>query len=506
MKSVKCSMQQMLALKCYAMYGGIGFIVIAGMLLSNKYISHATSEQFQRTLLGVGAGYALILAILVLYTHIRLAQAARLTVNQPTGNQASRIWLHVTSMPNEIFWVYVITGFTIAQVYRLYTTDLSTWTEAELLLFWKGLCFDASTFLAFAMIHYSLLRWILRRELKRLHLLHITQPRFFNTANRIKFIVICGLLYMQVRVFWYLYQSIEKGITPNWSVFIAISAIIMLVALLAVYITSSYLMADLKRMKEYLIQLEMNCADRLTPLPIVSPYEAGQLTLTFNYLQEQFSEEYVRLQEEIKLARTIHEQFFPDMHMLFGCWEITGKRDAQFGSSNSFFHIYDQKAQRVVMLGGKIAGDELPATLVMSVMLMMFRTHAEAYYAADAILYRLKQQLIDVLQDDMLLHAGVVTIDLKQDRLEWVLSGQVRCMILDDKGETAYAAGSNPIGSTIMSSYTNGFQSLHAVQKFELQYDTRDQSSDVEQSSYARHQENAWYPVLTVCRTKGEAL
>ncbi|MCM3634908.1 SpoIIE family protein phosphatase [Paenibacillus camelliae] len=476
------SMHQSLAVKCYAMYGGIGFIVVAGMLFSNEFVSYGSTEQFQRTLFGVGIGYVLLLTFLILYTHIRLTRAAKLAKKDTAEMEANDVWLHFTSLPSEVFWVYALAGLTIAQTYRLYTAGLPPWPEKELMQFWKGLFLDLSTFVAFAIIHAIMLKWILLQEVKRLHFVQMLQPRIYNVVNRIKFIVIGILLFMLISVFWHNYEGIEQGVAPNWPVLIASSSIIITMAIAAVYVASSYLMGDLNRMRVNLYRLDIKNADTLSPCPIVSPYEAGQQTVTFNHLQDQ--------------------QLFPDKQLSFDGWTIKGQSHELQGGT-TFFHIYDEQARRIVMLGGSLSGNKLPAAIVMSAILKMFRAYAEEYYASDAILYRLKQQLAGALKDDMLLHVGVISIDLDQAELEWGLLGQVRCMVVDDEGSTSYAAGSNPIGSSIMSSFSYGCQPLHAVQQLQLQVDVRESQDNF--STYTKNNVITWLPLLTVCRMEEEA-
>lgn len=81
--------------------------------------------------------------------------------------------------------------------------------------------------------------------------------------------------------------------------------------------------------------------------------------------------------------------------------------------------------------------------------------------------------------------------------------GQVRCMVVDDEGSTSYAAGSNPIGSSIMSSFSYGCQPLHAVQQLQLQVDVRESQDNF--STYTKDNVITWLPLLTVCRMEEEA-
>src|SRR5690606_38251854 len=102
-------LQRRLAMKCFMMYGAIGLFVMSGMLLSNKFVSHATPAQFKSTVLGVAIGYMLLLMLFVLFTTFRLKITVELrSAGAIHSSQLRRqaLWQRLTSFPSEFFWFY----------------------------------------------------------------------------------------------------------------------------------------------------------------------------------------------------------------------------------------------------------------------------------------------------------------------------------------------------------------------------------------------------------------
>lgn len=459
------------AMKCYTVYAATALVAVSGMLLSNKYVSHASAQQFKQTAMGIGAGYSLLLLVLILYTHFRLNSVTKYSAVNGSSLEKNKLWRRFTSFPNELFWLYLISGWIIAQTYRLLASGWPPWMYEEAVQAWKGILFDGSTFLALAMIQYSLARWILSSELKRLNIVHMPNPRFIRMSNRIMAMVICGLLYMQLRLFWYVYQGLEYGSSVQWKVYIAIALIIWLVTLLAVNMALSYLTGDIQRIKRNLLQLEFNEGNRLPPIPIVSPYEAGELALAFNRLQDTFNQEYSRMRGEIELARNVHKQLFSPLSLTIGQWRISAGGHDAAKADGSFFHLIRLNDRRAVMLGGAIAGSELSASLVMSAVLMMFRAQVNEHASAERLAQYLKQQLVDLLAKDMQAHIAVMTLDTEAAELEWTLSGQVKLKLLHEDGLITDMDGNYPIDSTIAAPFTCGSCRLDTIVEFQMQYE-----------------------------------
>ncbi|MFD0959292.1 SpoIIE family protein phosphatase [Paenibacillus chungangensis] len=457
------------AIKCYVVYVMVALVAVCGMLLSNKYVSHASAQQFKQTVMGIVAGYLLLLLVLILYTYFRLHSATKRSSDKGHHLERHELWRRFSSFPNELFWLYVITGWLIAQTYRLFVSDWPSWPHETAIQAWRGILFDSSTFLALGIIQYSLARWICSSELKRLNIVHLPNPRFIPLSNEMMAIVICGLLYMQLRLFWYVYQGVEYGSSVQWGVYIAIAFVVGLVTLMVVKTALSYLIGDIGHIKRNILQLEVNQANRLTPIPIVSPYEAGELALAFNRLQNTFNREYSRMKEEIDLARNVQKQLFSPVNLSIGQWKIKAGENDVACASGTFFHLIRLNDQRAVMLGGAIAGSELSAALVMSALLMMFRAQVNEHVSAEQLTHYLKQHLITILAKDMQAHIAVMTLDTVKSELEWTLSGQIRLQLVYEDGLMTETDGKYPINPTIAAPFTCGSYSLGKIAELQLQ-------------------------------------
>lgn len=474
------SRNRSIVLECCLMYGAVGLIVTMGMLLSNLYVSHASKLQFQQTMINVAQGYALLLVVLIVYTYIRLYRQFR-----PDGQVDSdqRRWQRLASFPGELFWLYWLAGFLIAETQRFILIGLPPWSADRMLEVYKGILFDGSTFLAFAIIHYSLARWILRRELMRYPIYNMTaDPRFYEMSRRLVAIVACGLLYMQLRLFWHVYQGSVKGLETQWSVITAITVVIMLIALLALKIGTSYLLTDIHLVERSLLRLTLDQAEQLKPLPIVSPYEAGRLTLAFNRLQERFAEEYGRLQQEIGLARSVQRQLFPPERLSVASWNIaTARHESSAEPKLALSQLVQASADTSVaesdgdgdskgyiyIIGIALSGNEMSSALIIPMLLMDFRAQARQYPTAAAMLHHLKDRLEGRLPEDMRADLAVIALDIASDELTWAMSGQLRIVMQPVDGLQQVETGSFGKAS---AGELNRMAALSGLAHFQVQY------------------------------------
>jgi len=463
--------------RCFLMYVATGLIVMTGMLLSNRFVSHASWEQLMKTMLGVTVGYALLLLLLLLFTYFRLNITLFSKLPRPPAKLSipmkQAIWQRLASFPNELFWFYWVTGVAIAQSYRIAVAAPPPWYGEAAINAWKGILFDGSTFFAFAMIHYSLLRWLLHRHLKELDIAHLPKMRFYRMSNRILMIVACGMVYVGLRLFWYAYQAVNKGQAIRWDIFTVIAIVIIVVTLGAMKLAASYLLSDMNRIQSNLQQLQLGRDNSIRPITIVSPYEAGELALAFNSLQHRFVEEYTRLQDEIQLALHVKQQLIPPVELEAKQWLITGSQEQANKEDAHLFQMSERQAEQIILAAGAIRGNAPSAALVMSSLLMLFRTQASQPVSAERILDYINRQLADVLARTMELHMIVVILDQQHYVLEWAMAGEVQLSLAGEE-KSIEKAGANSIGSPITASFSCGKQRLNTVDQFRLQYAPHD--------------------------------
>lgn len=481
-----------LARKCLMMYGAVGIAAALGMLLSSRFVSHASLQQLQHTIAGVAIGYGLLFVLLLLFTHFRLTVALEANQSIESAEQKQAVWQRLTSFPAELFWLYWLAGTAIAQAYRLFALGLPPWDGATAIMAWKGILFDGSTFFAFAMIHYSLLRLLLHRELQQLDIIQLPHLRFYRMTDRIMLIIACGLIYMVLRLFWYVYQALDAGKAVQWGVFAAIALIVAIVTLAALKLAASYLLMDITRIKDRLLQLRLSQANAAKPIPVVSPYEAGELALAFNSIQHKFTAEYTRLHEEIQLAHQVQQQLFPRLILQAGQWHITGGEQQPAGAAVYFFQLAAPQERHIMLATGAIKASAPSAALIMSSLLMLFRSQVdEGSSAADMLAY-FESQLAAVIE----LHMATAKLDEAASTLEWAATGRVQLVVVKQQEqqpvvrEAAHAAA----GDAFLLDDVEQFQLHYAEQQLAAYEDAEQQPSSYEQQSER-------YPLITVRRS-----
>jgi HAMP domain-containing protein len=420
----------------YMLIGGAG---IAGFLLSKRYVSRGTGDLLRQTADRLLLGYSPLLLLLIGFTVIRLGLFIYKTGNLESEVRSALLWNRLSRFPVELFVFYSGFSVSFSQVFRFISFGLPPWSQADTIEYTKGTLFDISAFIALAVIHYSTSRWILRTHIRKLSVFRQNGFRFRSAIGNLVFIAACGLIFVQLRLFWYAYNSGPTDQAARLAVMLGTGLIVFLITFGVTGLMTLFLFRDMVNITRRFRELsDMERGELLHPIPIASPYETGELTMAFNVLQERFRREYSRLDQDMKLALHVQEQMLSYRQGTFGEWRIKSSehRAAQIGGD--FCDAVELRNNRLALVAGQVTGVGLPSALVKSMILMIIRSGLQDEMTSPKLLLQLIETLDGVLADGQEVHMGICILDDPIDKAEWASVGRMRIMVEQPDGGIAY--------------------------------------------------------------------
>lgn len=418
-------------LRLCLIYAVIVVVSSGGMLLSGRFISRDSPESLLQMTAGLLAGNSVLLLSICVYTWLRLKARP-----PEVGNAEAerKLWVLYTGFPKELFWLAFVAGMLLSQIYHFAVLGLPPWTRQTTVEYAKSSLFNLTTFFALSLLYYSAARWILHPYLRGLKLWKLPSYRFRSALWNVMFALLCGLIYMLIRMYWYAVTAAETGQPPQTAVLAAIGLIVLMVTLLAVYLLSYYLLRDMELMTAKLHGLANGNRDQmLGRLPIASPYEAGELTMAFNRLQARFEQEYARLNQDIQLGVHVQSQLLSRVQTSVMDWRLHGECVRIKEVGGGFYDVAELANQRMVIAAGCVTGEPLPSALVMSSILMLLRTQVEASENAAELLRRVSNLLNPIVPEGMEVHIAIGLFDQKHNQFSYALAGQMTITV--EQGE-----------------------------------------------------------------------
>lgn len=413
----------------------LGCTVCAGIVLSNVFVSRATAEELVPVLIGTGAGYALLLALLGAFTYRRLK---RLYLrSREEGERAEErdrlLWLSLIGFPRELFVFFLLSGLAVTQLYHLFEIGLPPWDRAVGVEYGKSTAFELTTFTAFSYLHYLSARWVLRPYVRELRVYRQETLRYGSSVWTMAAILALGTVYALLRMLWYAYSGVKLGGHIRIPVLLGTGAAVLTVTVTAIGLTAYYLLRDMERLGTLLRGLAGEDRRGLhSRIPVTSPYEAGELAGAFNALQDRFKGEYARLNQELALASQVQERLLPQGPMAIHGWEVHGACRRSGAGTGGFYDRMTLPGPGAAFLSGRITGSGMPSALIVSALLMLIRTgvsRTERAEGGDGLLARVHAQLTHYVPDGVEIHIGLCILDGSSDILRVELAGDMELIV-----------------------------------------------------------------------------
>jgi len=419
----------------FLLYCGVTIFGMLTVTVDNLFVNGLTLKSLtEYNLKAISIQALSMVAIFQLFTSFRLRQPL--------------VWIRLTRFPIEMFWTMLIFGLLASPLYHLVGTLLTEpskrdkpWEIAVAILYEQILC------LILAILLFTLIRRLLRPYILNLP---DEELRVFSQSTFIKPLTLSFtslLLIGVLRPLEYVLFNLttNKPLDPLALLLIASSTIIFGLILYLLIICQ---FRDEVRVliRGMLSLLEGDRSWLKRRMPIISTDEVGQLGIAFNTLQEQISRNYQEVQQEFQLAYQVQQKLLaPALHRI-GEYQIAATCQPAKEVGGDLYDVLTLDESRFAIITGDVSGRGMPAALVMSAVLALFRTEVRRGGSADEVLTRLNRAVVETLQGNMFITLGVGILNQRSNTLEYASAGHMDPYILRDQEVIPIPCSSLPLG------------------------------------------------------------
>ncbi|MFC5650488.1 SpoIIE family protein phosphatase [Paenibacillus solisilvae] len=221
-------------------------------------------------------------------------------------------------------------------------------------------------------------------------------------------------------------------------------------------------------------------------MSVISNDEAGELAVVLNQLQSRVNRDYESLEKELKLAYNVQQKLLPPGDMTIGSYRITARCQPYNEVGGDFFDVVSLSSSRFAVMIGDVSGKGMPAALLMSAQLLLFRSEIRRNGSPGEVLARMNRQLCEAMGEEGSITIGVGVIDLSLDTVLYASAGHLSPYIVKTDGTyTAVDCSSLPIGFDSEAVYEEKCLQLGAGDRFVLYTDGLIEADDEGGSMYS---------------------
>lgn len=358
-------------------------------------------------------------------------------------------WKKLTRFPMDIFWAMMIFAMITSPLYHIADTFFTEpakrdqpWAIALSITFELSLC------LGLAILLFTLIRRLLRPYILKLSQEEIPNfiPSSFIKPLILSFtslLIICVLRPIK----YVIYRVItDKPIEPSGLLLVAFTTV--LYALILYFLLIWQYRKELRSLIQGILSLlEGNRSWLKRRIPIMSTDEMGELGTAFNTLQEKISQNYEEVEQEIQLAYQVQQKLLPPSLHNLGHYEIAATCQPAKEVGGDLYDILPLDSHRFALITGDVSGKGMPAALMMSAVLALFRAEVRRGGSAGEVLTRLNRSVVETLQQgNMFITLGVGIIDRDTNTLEYASAGHMSPYILRRQNPITIPCSSLPLG------------------------------------------------------------
>ncbi|WP_308636614.1 ATP-binding SpoIIE family protein phosphatase [Paenibacillus silvisoli] len=175
--------------------------------------------------------------------------------------------------------------------------------------------------------------------------------------------------------------------------------------------------------------------------------EAGELAVAYSELQNRINREYESLERELKMAFNVQQKLLPPGNLTIGAYRITARCQSYREVGGDFFDVVSLGPSRFAVMIGDVSGKGMPAALIMSAQLLVFRSEIRRNGSPSEVLSRMNRQLCEAMGEEGCVSIGVGVIDLTTNQLQYASAGHLSPYVVARDGRfVTVDCSSLPIG------------------------------------------------------------
>ncbi len=429
--------------------------------LNNLYINGFSWGELIRFNIKAKLFIALLCVIsLLALSFLKLRNVLRFIDGTERVQDISKVWHSLLHLPHYIFSSMLVFGIIVSPTYHLFDkwrkgTSLNVWGNEDTLLFIRDFLFDESLSLTLAVLFFILIRHSVRTYLLKLPMLDLEDRDWKTSFIRPLLITFVSIILITIfSTLWYVLNSIVLE-TPIYLPVLFGIAIITFLFGLSLFLL---LILEFRRELQLLIQSIRSLigGDRMKlhgKMPIISRDEVGQLAVAFNELQNYISKEYADVEYELHLAYKVQQNLLPKDNIRIENYHIQASCQPMKEVGGDLYDIVILDEDRFALLIGDVSGKGMSAALLMSAMMVLFKTEMRRGGAAGEVLTRLNRLMVETLRGEMYITLGLAIFDRRKVNVEYASAGHVAPYIISNDRVEQILISSLPLGFSMEEEY-----------------------------------------------------
>ncbi|CAH1192696.1 hypothetical protein PAECIP111893_00314 [Paenibacillus plantiphilus] len=229
--------------------------------------------------------------------------------------------------------------------------------------------------------------------------------------------------------------------------------------------------------------------------------EAVELAVALNELQSRIDREYEALDRELKLAYNVQQKLLPPGDLTIGSFRITARYRPYREVGGDFFDVVPLGSNRFAVMIGDVSGKGMPAALLMSALLILFRSEIKRNGNPGEVLARMNRQLCEAMGEEGSVSIGLGVIDMMSNGVQYASAGHLSPYIIKPDGNiNAINCSSLPIGFDAEITYEVRTLQLEPGDRFVLYTDGLIELMDETGSMYSFEGLEAELSTWTTCK------
>lgn len=437
--------------KFFSLYFCVILFAISLVTLLNLYVIGLPMEDLLEFNIGVILLEGLVCAAFLQgITSVGLKNVRKLLKGQiDSENGYYAAWREMVLFPVRMFWGMELFGvassafYHISEAVRFFLP--SSATDYMQLIF--TLLTEQTLALILAILIFTGARRLLRPNILKIPGMWIKDFHKTTFTNNLLLIFGCLLLITALSLLTYISACIVDSRVPNITTLVSIVLFDLCFAGVIYLLSVTEIKNDFGVLIEEMSSLLKGSRAQLkAKVPIVSNDEIGNLGSIFNKLQEKVSKEYDEIETELQLASSIQQGLLPGGERTFGPYTVAGICKPCHDVGGDFFDIIPLDSDKFTVVIGDVTGKGMPAALIMSAVLLLFRNEMQRGGTAPEILGRLNKMVLGLGMNDVSLTLGIAVFDMRRKTVQYASAGHVAPYILKQTGISQLRCSSLPLG------------------------------------------------------------
>ncbi|KIL40828.1 hypothetical protein SD70_11415 [Gordoniibacillus kamchatkensis] len=181
-------------------------------------------------------------------------------------------------------------------------------------------------------------------------------------------------------------------------------------------------------------------------IPVTSRDELGQLTGAFNELQASVYREYDELDKRMRLAYNIQQKLLPQKEPAVEGLEVASMCRQCREVGGDFYDCLAFGSSRLAIAIGDVTGKGMPAALLMSAVMVLWRTEMLKGGSSEEVMTRVNRSLYETLQGELFVTMGLAVFDMKERTVDYASAGHMAPYLLREGELQALPVSSLPLG------------------------------------------------------------